>query len=71
MILIKLKIFPLPQDSRGAADQSRPEGALFTRRWRWHVLNVISVKVKLDLRLAGHSSFSLRVSRADELWKSN
>lgn len=70
IILIKLKVFSLFQESRGTADQSSLEGALF-RRQQQHMVNVISVKIKLDQLLAGHSSFfSLRVSQADEFWKS-
>ena len=63
MILVKLKRSSLSQESRGTADQSSLEGALFRRR-QWHMVNVIFVKIKFDRRLVDHSSSSsLRVSQ--------
>lgn len=46
MLLIKLQVSSLSQEGRGTADQSILEGALFRRRQ--HMVNVTSVKIKLD-----------------------
>lgn len=63
IILIKLKISSLFQESRGTADQSSLEGALF-RMQQQHMVNVISVKIKLDQCLAtGRSQLFLQLAR--------
>lgn len=62
IILIKLKISSLFQESRGTADQSSLEGALF-RMQQQHMVNVISVKIKRDQCLAtGRSQLFLQLA---------